>query len=1728
MYERKALFAAVIAAGLLCTLAFAGRPVNPAPVTPHGQSATLLPDGRWLLIGGFANGAVSGDISAPSISAKLQYPRHSHTATVLPDGMVLILGGMGQDRSIVRVAEILDPQSGEITVINDLALRPRARHAATVLTDGRVLITGGVSADDATLRDAELWNPETQAAEPAVGFTVREPTYDSNAYPQVEVTLPGTDATDVPISSRVAIQFSQPVNVQDINKDNVVLVGPSGAVSGRVVATNAGSLAFFKPDVDLLPNATYTLFLTGLRDSQSRVVPWSTSSFTTETLSSDTPSASQRSTAQSRSPRAQNGSEPQISNAASQAASKATERKAAAKKPAPAKKREAEKDKEKSASQEDELEDWIPGAQHRRGQWRLLGLKNEPRLKGSLEPAPLQRAADKVTGLSGRVARLNGRPIEGIGVSIGSVTARTDRLGRFLLTNLPAGAQELTVNGGGVRSGGRRYASHFIQVDLSAKQTTVMPPIYLARIDPASEVAIPSPAPHEVVLTHPNIPGLELHIPKGAVLRTRDGRVVTQLSITPLPVDRAPFAVPSGFPVYFTVQPAGAFVDNSSTGSTAGIRVIYPNYIDAEPGARVLFYNYDPTGAGWQVYGHGIVSSDGKQVVPDDGVVQHNLMAFGWGLENVGNAPANGPAPGGCAEAGDPVDCATGLFIHRSIDLLLSDTLPIQIERTYRANDTKARDFGIGANHNFGLFLSNPTGDPSGAPPSVDLVLPDGARLNFQRTSGGGLSDSIYRHFSSPTLFQGATLRVDTVRDRWQVTLRDKTVYEFSDHAPNVLMGVRDRYGNSINITRLSSGGPISRVTSSNGRYFDFTYNAGKRIAQITDNISRRVKYDYDSQGRLWRVTDPANNVEQYAYDSAHRMTSVIDKRGNTMVTNVYDANGRVVHQTLAEGAEWKFAYTVSGTGKVERTRITNPRGHDTLMIFNGSGYLTQVTYAVGEPIQQTFAYQRAAVSQFITRVTDPLNRVTSLTYDHMGNVTSTTRLVGTADAVTDTRTYEPVFGNLTSYTDPLDHRTQLSYDATGNLIGIADALGHRISAVYDANGRVASVTNAIGKTARVSYDQGDIAEVLDPLGNPTYAFSDAAGRTISVTDALGNRERSVYDPRDLLLRRIDALGGTTTATYDANGSILTVQDARAAGIHSFTYDVVDRVKTYTDPLGKTETYNYDENGNLTSVVDRSNQTTSYSYDALNRLRTLSYSDGSSVTIAWDAADRPWQFIDTANGTITLEYDALDRLRRETNPQGEVAYQYDDAGRRTVLTASGHPAVEYEYDDANRLTKIFQGSVEVAFAYDAADRRTSVTLPNGITGTYSFDDSDRVRSIVYANGATQIGDLVYSYDAIDRQVNISGSLAKLRLPTTVTNATYDSANRLTTWSSSSLTYDANGNLSSLGSATYSWNARRQLVGTSNGSSSFEYDALGRRHSRTVAGETLSYLHDGWDPVVINSDFLMNGGGLDDRFARIGASGTTSFVRDVLGSTRLLTDEDGATTAEISYTPYGKATSSGTDDTTFLFTGREDDGASNLDYYRTRYYSPEIGRFISEDSIGLGGGVNQYAYVTGDPVNNNDPLGLFFNTVHATCFHAPELCTEIFGQMFDNVGTISGDACVQQQTNAISSGLGQMGMVAGLAKARGTASRHGHHPWPKYLGGPFKQKLTKLGRKLHEKYHKGLDQILPRHIGKKHYDALSDIEKKAMLKDLAGFTETFDAKHGTNLLRDAMANGMPWP
>jgi RHS repeat-associated protein len=208
-----------------------------------------------------------------------------------------------------------------------------------------------------------------------------------------------------------------------------------------------------------------------------------------------------------------------------------------------------------------------------------------------------------------------------------------------------------------------------------------------------------------------------------------------------------------------------------------------------------------------------------------------------------------------------------------------------------------------------------------------------------------------------------------------------------------------------------------------------------------------------------------------------------------------------------------------------------------------------------------------------------------------------------------------------------------------------------------------------------------------------------------------------------------------------------------------------------------------------------------------------------------------------------------------------------------------------------------------------------------------------------------------------------------------------------------MTYDANGNLLSVtdpsSTNTLTWDARNRLVAISDQSTSasFMYDSLGRRVSKTINGTTTEYLYDRNDIIaetnggVISAAYL-RGLNIDEPFLRQ-SSIHEFYLADALGSVVALTDQTGAIHTTYSYDPFGNTVVDGASVNPFQYTGRENDGTAFY-YYRARYYSPALQRFISEDPIGLDAGdLNLYSYVGQNPVTFIDPNGLRSPTTTVT-------------------------------------------------------------------------------------------------------------------------------------------------
>jgi len=123
-----------------------------------GTTVTPLADGRALITGGKAIEieVFDPDTSTLSLLPSVLTPRERSSVTLLRDGRLLIAGGTG-DAGALNTAEILDPDTGEVTSAS-LSV-PRAGHSATALLDGRVLLAGGTDGN-AELNTLEVWIPE--------------------------------------------------------------------------------------------------------------------------------------------------------------------------------------------------------------------------------------------------------------------------------------------------------------------------------------------------------------------------------------------------------------------------------------------------------------------------------------------------------------------------------------------------------------------------------------------------------------------------------------------------------------------------------------------------------------------------------------------------------------------------------------------------------------------------------------------------------------------------------------------------------------------------------------------------------------------------------------------------------------------------------------------------------------------------------------------------------------------------------------------------------------------------------------------------------------------------------------------------------------------------------------------------------------------------------------------------------------------------------------------------------------------------------------------------------------------------------------------------------------------------------------------------------------------------------------------------------------------------------
>ena len=589
-------------------------------------------------------------------------------------------------------------------------------------------------------------------------------------------------------------------------------------------------------------------------------------------------------------------------------------------------------------------------------------------------------------------------------------------------------------------------------------------------------------------------------------------------------------------------------------------------------------------------------------------------------------------------------------------------------------------------------------------------------------------------------------------------------------------------------------------------------------------------------------------------------------------------------------------------------------------------------------------------------------------------------------------------------------HKTinsSVTYQDNGNFIHtIKDSRGNVTTYGFDTSrGLQTSVTDAKNNITSYTYNANNdrleaVAQGNSNVGYEYYAF----GGLKKITAPSGTAYNFSYDK--YYNTSAISVGTQTLSEYiynDNNGPLKQMRYGNG-NVVDYTYDNFDRITQTAYNNSVKNKYKYDKSGNLYQKQDLFvNITSQYLYDLSGRIQEARASDGSSISYKYDEYNRVKSYIYTANGvtnktqyiygnasTAGQKVDLLYGVKH--NDIQTLSYSYDALCRvdtRTVHTTAPF-VTRYSYldgADVNSTTALVEnmqvGEDTYCYAYDALGNIESVSKNGTVIESYTYDSLNQLKTLTNANGVYE-----YTYDN-------GGNILSVTLNgESIKSYTYGNANwkdQLTAYNGQAITYDEIGNPLSYKGNTLSWQNGRQLTGITNAQNTinYTYNADGNRTSKTVNGVTTDYYwlegvllgqKTGDDYIV----YLYDENGI--AYGLICNNTYYYYVFNLQGDVIGIIDSNGNKVVEYTYTAWGEVLSiTGSQASTIgqlnpvRYRGYYYDGETGFYLTGTRYYDPEIGRFINADGeiSDVGGnilGYNLFAYCFNNPVNMDDPTG----------------------------------------------------------------------------------------------------------------------------------------------------------
>jgi RHS repeat-associated protein len=773
--------------------------------------------------------------------------------------------------------------------------------------------------------------------------------------------------------------------------------------------------------------------------------------------------------------------------------------------------------------------------------------------------------------------------------------------------------------------------------------------------------------------------------------------------------------------------------------------------------------------------------------------------------------------------------------------------------------------------------------------------------------------------------------------------------------------------------------------------------------------------------GKPHQISHPDGTSESCLYDADGFQIKSVAKNGTyTLYENDYQ--GRCTKKRVYTPSGELLQTTAATYNAFYKLTETDALGRVTYFTYDGAGRLVRECKNDTEIIirYDNLGRERERHERYGDNANDII--IQAKKYDLLNRVVNETTRNADGTLIEE-KSYEyDEDGNrnlVITYNQAGESVQRTTYDAHKNPIVVTDALDHTMATHISY-----SYMNAFGQC--VPYK-----ETVDPLGNCTVIICDTRGKVAAKLrkNALGQltqKQEFIYDQAGNRCRWIE--------------TVLTPDSMDRKVITEWRYDAMNRIADIIEAAGTPEAKHihitFNKAGQKENIVKPDGVILRHAYDSLGRLESMTSSDGTiHYNYSYDALDNPIVVKDVVQKRTTFKtYDANNSLSEEILGNGlSIRYSYDHMGRPTCIELPDGSSQEFVYNGARlsevrRLTN--QGAIAYSHRYREYDLSGHVIESElaGNLGTLCMNydllgrpveirtdarqetvQYDAVGNLIQRNICDSEGSIecLYTYDDLYQLQSETGIGAHEYLNDSLYNRVQkDSAaiainnlNQVLADEANNYTYDPNGNLIlETGSRylEYAYDAFDRLVSVKTPTIDFryEYDENNRRllkTSFTKEGEiveAIRYIYIGNNEVgrcnevgTITEYRLLGKIADSERGNAVGVElGGQVFVpiHDIPGNLAALLSSDGSQVAAYRYTVFGEQLIYGLFGTVcpWRFSSKRFDEETELFYFGRRYYSPNLGRWMTCDPEGFDDEPNLYAYVLNSPLTHFDAYGLY--------------------------------------------------------------------------------------------------------------------------------------------------------